>query len=460
MWAPMGHRLALLALGLGLASATSSPTLLSLLRSESRPSLMEEEAVATAIESPAQPPVADLAEPSAANGADALPPSISLLQMATKSILAAPRRASMARVGIAMATVGAPPVDVVGKIRVGTPPQLFTVALDTGSSNLLLTSSTCASPGCLPHTGYSADSSSTAKSASLGDAAGSRVELDISTGQAEGDLMSDRVCLGPEGDVCSEIAFVRLTKVSTEPFEAFPYDGILGIGLPSEAVDQRFNLLGNIAVAGGLKRDCFTVWLATEEDDDGTEVTFGDIPAERLASEVLWLPVVPDGSGGMGAWQSELADVTVGGVPLGLCGKSGCRAAFDTGTSVIGGPSVFIDSILSVLKIQEDCSNYNILPLLGFIFNGHRLSLKKEDYVKKVGEPAKCYHHFLEIEVPAPKGPLVLLGDPFLRRFFAIYDRTSLKVGLGVAKHKQLPGAPMFPEDLPSALLYRLPATQ
>merc|ERR1719364_465876 len=53
-------------------------------------------------------------------------------------------------------TYGSPSMDVFGQIRVGTPPQLFEVAIDTGSSNLLLTSDECRSLGCLSHKTYDA----------------------------------------------------------------------------------------------------------------------------------------------------------------------------------------------------------------------------------------------------------------------------------------------------------------
>merc|ERR1719428_2640758 len=49
----------------------------------------------------------------------------------------------------------------------------------------------------------------------------------------------------------------------------------------------------------------------------------------------------------------------------------------------------------------------------------------------------------MNLDVPPPKGPLFIFGDPFLRRFVTIYDRSgggsgSPRVGFAVANHEGL----------------------
>lgn len=351
-----------------------------------------------------------------------------------------------------MSATAPPPVDIFGQIDVGTPAQTFNVAFDTGSGNLLLTSANCRSLGCMPHKPYNSRESSTAQVVEFAgprsggdgsdpltaypDGTPEQVALAVSTGQADGDTMLDRVCLGAASEnACATTGFIQMTRMSREPWDTFPYDGILGVGMPASSMDRRFNFLGNLAEAGVLKRNRFAVWLATEHDLEDSEITFGDFPENRLGSEILWLPVSRTDTG---MWQANLIDVAVNNVKLGSCGLGGCQAAFDTGTSVIAGPGHWVTGVLSALNIQEDCSNYDNLPPLGFAFRMFILNIEKYDYVKRVGD--KCYHQLMKLDTPPPKGPIVLLGDPFLKRYLTIFDRDSLKIGVSFSTHQPRPG--------------------
>jgi len=63
--------------------------------------------------------------------------------------------------------------------------------------------------------------------------------------------------------------------------------------------------------------------------------------------------------------------------------------------------------------------------------------LKPDDYMDSSG--SECSLSFMSLDVPPPKGPLFIFGDPFLRRFVTIFDRAGAgsgsRVGFAVAKH-------------------------
>eukprot|EP00929_Paragymnodinium_shiwhaense_P114408 TRINITY_DN82792_c0_g1_i1.p1 TRINITY_DN82792_c0_g1~~TRINITY_DN82792_c0_g1_i1.p1 ORF type:complete len:514 (-),score=118.70 TRINITY_DN82792_c0_g1_i1:43-1527(-) len=367
----------------------------------------------------------------------------SLLQMTARAATAMLAATGANSVSAAKpAPAGTPALTVYGKISIGVPPQEFDVAVDSGSSHLLVTSTKCRSAACFAHRAYAAEESATARHLAPGggeavvsptdpsEGQGELVALAIASGSAEGSLAIDEVCLGGQPDACARTAFVEMTRMTHKPFASFPYDGILGVGLPGGSIDERFDFMGNLAKAGILKKNLISVWLQSSEDNEDSEIVFGDFDRQRAASGFVWIPVNKPEEG---VWQAVAQDIVANGVSLDICGTAGCNVAFDTGTAALAGPPAFVDSILSNIELQEDCSNYKTLPKLGFEFDGLLLYLEPQDYVSMVGK--KCYAQLLKIENSQPKGSLILLGEPFMRRYTTVFDRESLKIGLAFARH-------------------------
>merc|ERR1719482_1636330 len=177
--------------------------------------------------------------------------------------------------------------------------------------------------------------------------------------------------------------------------------------------------------AGQLPDGQFSFFL---DDADGSELTFGGFKSDQLASDVLWAPVkVPSW------WQVAIDDIAFDNQPKGLCGD-GCQVAVDTGTSMLAGPSDLIDKLTELTNAKEDCSNFDSLPKIGFQIGDKILNLKPDDYMDR--GPEGCSMGLMALDVPPPKGPVFVFGDPFLRRFVTIYDRTEPpKVGFAVASH-------------------------
>lgn len=322
-----------------------------------------------------------------------------------------------------------PPPAVYGSIYVGLPPQEFNVVFDTGSGNTIIPSKNCDSTACMAKKTYDK-----LLSAAFTKVNGSQTEaqLKFGTGSVEGDVVSDKVCLG-QGTVCAQTSILSATKMSASPFSLFPYDGVVGLGMPGISIAKEFNFLGNLADASQLENDRFTVWFSTEADFEDSEISFGNVPDSRLGSDVMWLPLSSTTSG---LWQVAMSDITVNLVRLGLCGASGCQAAFDTGTGVIAGPKSLIDGIRAGLNVAEDCSNYADLPSLGFELGGTTMNIEKFEYVKQSSEG--CFPQLLELD-PDGSDNTLLLGAPFLTRYTTIYDRVFLRMGLAFSKHKTEP---------------------
>merc|ERR1719162_294535 len=114
----------------------------------------------------------------------------------------------------------------------------------------------------------------------------------------------------------------------------------------------------------------------------------------------------------------------------------GCQVAVDTGTSMLAGPSDLVDKLSTKLGAKDDCSNFHELPTIGFKIGDRVLNLSPDDYMDK--SAGDCSFSVMSLDVPPPKGPLFIFGDPFLRRFVTIYDKKGPRVGFAVAKHSNM----------------------
>jgi len=333
-----------------------------------------------------------------------------------------------------------------GEVLIGEPPQSFLMAFDTGSGNVLVPSVDCQDKACLNHTRYDPDKSQTAQQiayasqpdtpADLGDwgDGGSRdvVTVTFGTGEVSGVFVRDKVCVG---GLCNQMDVVAASNETEQPFALVPFDGVLGLSLAQMAEANAFSFVENVLQHGGLQHSLFSVFIGVD-DSEHSEITFGEYKRSRMATELFFAPVSTPGY-----WQVEMEDIAIANKRQSLCvaqdgkqkGPPKCQVAVDTGTSLLAGPTDIINALIDRLAVADDCANYKKLPDLGFIVSGHILNLKPEDYVDKSQDG--CSVALMTLDIPPPKGPLFIFGDPFLRKYYTVYDRDALRVGFALAKH-------------------------
>mmetsp|Transcript_67254 Transcript_67254/g.180727 ORF Transcript_67254/g.180727 Transcript_67254/m.180727 type:complete len:429 (+) Transcript_67254:93-1379(+) len=323
-----------------------------------------------------------------------------------------------------------------GKVSVGTPPQEFTVVFDTGSGNLLLPSQQCKDQACTSHKRFNAGASSTAVDVGFADSpdkpvvkGGDRdvVTITFGTGEISGVFVKDNICVG---SICTHGNFVAATEESDEPFSLVPFDGIFGLGLQQMSEGPHFNILDCMIRDKVLKANMFAVFFGAT-DEEPSEITFGEYRKAKMATDLFWVPVSSPGY-----WQVQMEDITIANKRMSLC-KGQCQVAVDTGTSLMAGPTDIVNDLIDKLAVANNCSNYDTLPDLGFVVGKHILNLKPEDYVDKSEDG--CSVALMTLDIPPPKGPLFIFGDPFLRKYYTVYDREALRVGFALAAH---PGGP------------------
>lgn len=183
-------------------------------------------------------------------------------------------------------------------------------------------------------------------------------------------------------------------------------------------------MMDDFVAAQSLPKNQFSVFLS---DGGSSEITFGGYKEEQKASDIMWVPVTYQSY-----WEIAINDIAFNNSPQGLC--KDCKVAVDTGTSMLAGPSDVIGALSESLDLKSDCSNMHSMPLLGFQIKDQVLNLKPEDYIDQ--SDGNCQLSLMELDVPPPKGPIFVFGDPFLRRFLTIYDKDGPSVGFAVARQE------------------------
>lgn len=352
-----------------------------------------------------------------------------------------------------------------GKVFLGLPrQQAFTVVFDTGSGHFFLPSSRCKTDTCLKHNRFNRSESSTAIDldhegrAVLANAkVRDQVNIAYGTGEVTGEFVRETVCLTDHTDdliedsershECVRIRVITATELTKEPFDSFKFDGVLGLGFASLAVDPEFSFFGQMAKLNNFSDPSFGYFLS-RTDSIASEISFGGHDARRIGSPMEWVPVhKPE----LGFWQLQIKSVSVAGEALPLCEEGGCVAIADTGTSLLGAPRQISQRLhwLLARKVPDnpteiDCRGFPGPDLIFELADGVKLTLGPEDYSRATAmrvlqsktnhSQVICRASLLPMDGDEVLGPKAwILGEPALRKYYTAYDWNRQRIGFALA---------------------------
>jgi len=309
------------------------------------------------------------------------------------------------------------------EITIGTPPQTFKVVLDTGSSNLWVPSSECGSIACYLHTKYDSSSSSTYKKN------GTSFEIRYGSGSLSGFVSQDVMSIGD-----LKIKDQVFAEATEEPGLAFAFgrfDGILGLGYDTISVNKIVPPFYSMIDQGLLDEPVFAFYLSDTSSDD-SEAIFGGVNKDHYTGEITEIPLRRKAY-----WEVDLDAITFGDSTAEL---DNTGVILDTGTSLIALPSTLAELLNKEMGAKKgyngqysvDCDKRDSLPDLTFTLSGHDFSITPYDYILEV--QGSCISTFMGMDFPEPVGPLAILGDAFLRKWYSVYDLGKNTVGLAKAK--------------------------
>lgn len=220
-----------------------------------------------------------------------------------------------------------------GEIGIGSPPQIFTVIFDTGSSNIWVPSSKCYfSLACYFHAKYKAGKSSTYTKK------GNRCSISYGSGTISGFFSQDNVQVGEL--IVKDQVFIEATREGSLTFLLAKFDGIVGLGFPEISVGKVPPIWSSMVDQNLLDKKVFSFWLNRNADDsNGGELVFGGSDPKHYKGDHTYVPVSRQGY-----WQFDMGDFLVGGKSTGYC-TGGCAAIVDSGTSLLGAPTTVVAQI-------------------------------------------------------------------------------------------------------------------
>jgi cathepsin D len=342
---------------------------------------------------------------------------------------------------IAMSLKNIKNTQYVGTIGIGTPPQNIHVIFDTGSANLWVTSSLCHSDACGMHESYDHSKSSTYVEN------GEEVSVRFGTGDIEGMLSADDFHVGPM--VVKKQTFGEITVENGNVFATDHFAGIAGLAFPALSAYSHTPVFDNIMNQKLLAVNMFAFYYSKLPRQESA-LFFGGPDPEFYTGKITWIPVMRQFY-----WEIRLQDIFIGNHRMNLCSpggqyttdESGCKIVLDTGTSLIAGPSDAISNLLEKLDVTAHCDDLSALPDLSLQVGGTKFVMHPSDYVLPGGDEGEsCKPAFMPLDVPEPRGPLFILGDAFMRKFYTVFDRSQDRVGIAVARQTG-PETPMK-EDL------------
>merc|ERR1711972_744145 len=188
-----------------------------------------------------------------------------------------------------------------GPISIGTPPQIFNVVFDTGSSNLWVPSKSCGflNIACKLHSKYdSAKSSTYAKN-------GTEFAIRYGSGSLSGFTSQDKVTVG--SITVPSLSFAEAVKEPGVAFIAAKFDGIMGFGFPEIAVNGMTPFFQAALATGVIKEPKFAFYLE-KSGSTGGELSLGGADPAKYTGDFTYTPIT-----NTGYWEFSVGAVTVGG---------------------------------------------------------------------------------------------------------------------------------------------------
>lgn len=309
------------------------------------------------------------------------------------------------------------------------------VVFDTGSTNIWISSDLCKVGACrLPGRhmfNHSASATFSYPQSML------QLTVQFGTGQIIGPQAVDDFHIGPF--TVYNQTFAMIETESGAVFNDVPFEGIVGMAFRKMSANGVQPFFDTVIQQKALKHNEFAFYFS-KENPANNAIFWGGVDPTFYEGKLQYFPVVDPYY-----WSLKLLNFKVGqdqilgaseanqGSSSLLQGRewSGPVAIVDTGTTFFTAESDKFAEVMEKLPAApcKDVSDATHPPITITLENvmgkasDFVLSNKQYMTTSGKGDSAQCSPAFMQIDLPEEHGPGMVLGEVFLRHFFAVFDR-------------------------------------
>lgn len=318
-------------------------------------------------------------------------------------------------------------------LAIGTPPVNFTLLIDTGSSYLWVPSYSCEDCSSAFHY-YDALNSSSSTDLSQ------EKTLKYSDANVTAHAYLEKVST-QDSQVANQLLVYSVVKA--QGLSYLPCDGMLGLGF-SNKLGGYLNLVDQLKSDGVIQSSIFSIYFndnimgTMSETDPEANIIFGGHDMKYAQEDFRYISIFKSS----GFWFTTLNAVQVDGKNLTMVSD---YAIFHTGSTMIRGPKKDVEVLLNYTSQGTSCytfngyrvcscKEYSKYPVFKFVIGGKVFELGPEHYIAKLS--GWCMPMFQIIEGVE----VVVLGLPFLRKYYMTYNLEKGYVGLALATKSKVIG--------------------
>ena len=332
-----------------------------------------------------------------------------------------------------------------GKIIIGNPPQEFEFLFDTGSANIIVTSNLCLHEGCENKKKYNSSASKTYKQIFHIDQfvndlirnpkERDKIYVNFGTGRIKNYLSYENICLGNKVLCANQIILLEAYELSSIPFSQVSFDGIIGLSFTYLSINKQANFIEMLFEQKKINKRLFSFYFNIN-DNKNSSLNIGGIDNNNFIGKITWCDVISENY-----WEIKIDSIKYDKEIIIDCEHNNnfCSGIIDTGTSMIAAPSEIYNKLDKKLQVDFNCNNINLLKNLIIKISGVEFILEPNFYILKIPDTLSyndnCLSAIMQIDNMNNNGQTIILGLPFLKKYYNIFDRDNKKIGFALAKH-------------------------